>query len=147
MPTGWVAPSEGGESGGDEPVNPEPEPEPGVADGKSIATAYTFTTYSTSKPSGYPVMTFSGAENGATFTLESNKSSGYPTGLQKLNSGAWFTGNCAYTIGDETKQVNFDVSASYILGNSDDGFTLEYLYIVDYDGNAIYYKYDGTFNI
>jgi hypothetical protein len=146
MPEGWVAPSEGGESGGDEPVNPDPEqPETGVADGTSIAKAYTFTSYSTYKDFGYPVMCLSGAENGATFNFESNNSNGFPTGMHKFNDGAWYTALCEYKINGEAQAVDFVNSTIWVEGNNTNGFTVEYIYIVTEDGNGIYYKYDGKF--
>jgi hypothetical protein len=147
MPDGWVAPSEGG----DEP-DPEPEPEPDpdqpddvVADGTSIDTAYTFTTYSTYKDAGYPVMCLSGAENGATFNLESNSSSKYPTGFQYFNSGAWYTAVCEYSINGVVQNVDVSKSVTWLEGDNTNGFTVEYIYIVTSDGDGIYYKYDGKF--
>ena len=150
MPTGWVAPSEGGESGGesggDEPVNPEPdEPEPGVADGTSIAKAYTFTTYSTYKDGGYPVMCLAGAENGATFNFESNSMNGFPAGMHKFNDGAWYPALCEYKINGEAQAVDFVNSIIWVEGDNTNGYTVEYIYIVTEDGNGIYYKYDGKF--
>ena len=105
VPEGWVAPSEGS----DEP-EPEPDPDPDqpvVADGTSIATAYTFTTYSTYKDFGYPVMCLSGAENGASFNFESNSQNGFPTGLHKFNDGAWYPALCEYSINGEAQSVDF----------------------------------------
>ena len=148
MPEGWVAPSEGG----DEPVNPDPEqpeqpeqPETGVADGTSIAKAYTFTTYSTYQDFGYPVMCFSGAENGATFNFESNSQTKYPTGFQYFSSGAWYTTLCEYSINGVAQSVNVDKSITWLEGDNTNGYTVEYIYIVTSDGNGIYYKYNGKF--
>ena len=145
MPEGWVAPSEGS----DEP-EPEPEPEPDpdqpvVADGTSIATAYTFTTYSTYQDFGYPVMCFSGAENGATFNFESNSQTKYPTGFQYFSSGAWYTTLCEYSINGVAQSVDVNKSITWLEGDNTNGYTVEYIYIVTTDGNGIYYKYDGKF--
>ena len=151
MPEGWVAPSAGGDSGeggegGEEPVDPDPEqPEPGVADGTSIATAYTFTSYSTYKDFGYPVMCLSGAENGATFNFESNSQIGFPTGMHKFNDGAWYTALCEYKINGEAQAVDFVNSVIWVEGDNVNGYTVEYIYIVTEGGNGIYYKYDGKF--
>ena len=148
MPEGWVAPSEGG----DEPVNPDPEqpeqpeqPETGVADGTSIAKAYTFTSSSTYMDFGYPVMCLAGAENGATFNFESNSQIGFPTGMHKFNDGAWYPALCEYKINGEAQAVDFVNSVIWVEGDKVNGYTVEYIYIVTEDGNGIYYKYDGKF--
>ncbi len=120
--------------------------EQGVADGLTIETAYTFTTYSTYKDGGYPVMCLSGAENGAEFNLESNGTTKYPTGLQQLNSGAWYTDLCQYKINGATQGVDLEKSTTYLV-EENGGFTVEYIHIVTTDGNGLYYKYDGVMTI
>ena len=150
MPHGWVAPAVGGEEPGpDQPGGEEPEPDqPGgdvVADGLSIATAYTFTTYSTYQDFGYPVMCLSGAENGATFNFESNSQVGFPTGMHKFNDGAWYPALCEYKINGEAQAVDFVNSVIWVEGDNINGYTVEYIYIVTDGGNGIYYKYDGKF--
>ena len=140
MPTGWVAPSDGG----DQPDQPD-QPETGVADGTSIAKAYTFKSYSTYEDSGYPVMCLSGAENGATFNFESNSQNGFPTGMHYFNDGAWYPALCEYKINGEAQAVDFVNSIIWVDGNNVNGYTVEYIYIVTEGGNGIYYKYDGKF--
>ena len=128
-------------------ANPEPE-QPGgdvVADGTSIDTAYTFTTYYTYKDFGYPVMCLSGAENGATFNFESDSPTKYPTGFQYFSSGAWYTDLCEYYINGVRQSVDYKKSITWLEGDNTNGYTVEYIYIVTTDGNGIYYKYDGKF--
>lgn len=129
-----------------EPEDPENPGEGGVADGLTIETAYTFTTYSTYKDGGYPVMCLSGAENGAEFNFESNGTTKYPTGLVAFNGGAWYTGLCEYKINGVAQTVDFEKSMTYLV-EENGGFTVEYIYIVTSDGNGLYYKYDGVMTI
>lgn len=90
-------------------------------------------------------MCLSGAENGATFNLESNSTTKYPTGFQYFNSGAWYTAVCEYSINGVVQDVDVAKSVTWLEGDNTNGFTVEYIYIVTSGGDGIYYKYDGKF--
>ena len=137
--------------GGDEPVQPE---NPSNADGKTLETAYTFTTYTKQDDWGYPVMCLSGSEDNAVFEFESNSQSGYPTGLQAFNSGNWYPNWLKYevngtvihsTVGSEQPSA-INLAKSYTwLEKDGSGYTVEYIMIVLDNGDTVWYKFNGSF--
>ena len=123
-------------------------------DGKTLETAYKFTTYTKGSDMGYPVMCLSGSEDGAIFEFESNGTGAYPTGLQTFNSGGWYTNWIKYQVGDTLihstygaeQPSNIDVTKSYTyLTKSGNVYTVEYIKIVLNSGEEIWYTFDGTF--
>ena len=132
----------------------KPAASTGGADGKTLETAYKFTTYTKQTDMGYAVMCLSGSEDGAIFEFESNGTSTYPTGLQAFNSGAWYPGWIKYQVGDTLihstygpeQPSNIDVTKSYTyLTKSGNVYTVEYIKIVLNSGEEIWYTFDGTF--
>ena len=137
--------------GGDEPVQPE---NPSNADGKTLETAYTFTTYTKQDDWGYPVMCLSGSEDNAVFEFESNSQSGYPTGLNAFNSGQWYTNWLKYEVNGTLIHCTYgsnqpsaiDLSKSYTwLERGGSGYTVEYIMIVLNNGDTVWYKFNGSF--
>ena len=127
MPEGWVAPGEGGS--GDEGGS-------GGALG-TVDNPYTFTTCTISGTQ-YPILTFSGAEDGATLTLESNTSYGLPTGVVKLGNNGWWSSGHSYSLGE----IDPGYSYSSIDQNGDGSYTINYIMIKS-GSNTIYYHYSG----
>ena len=126
----------------------------GGADGKTLETAYKFTTYTKQTDFGYPVMCLSGSEDGAIFEFESNGQTTYPTGLQAFNSGGWYTNWIKYQVGDTLihstygpeQPSSIDVTKSYTyLTRTGNVYTVEYIKIVLNSGEEIWYTFDGTF--
>ena len=146
---GGDEPETPGEGGGDEPETPEtPEtPEPGVADGKTYDTAYTFTDCTLTRDSmGYPCLTFSGSENEAELYLSGNYQTYFKTGLYAIDNPsepAWYTKDCWYKVAGESKPMNAGNSYTYFDKNAS-GYIVDYIYIKTTDGTELYYKYKGT---
>ena len=143
---GGDEPETPGEGGGDEPETPE-TPEPGVVDGKTYDTAYTFTDCTLTRDSmGYPCLTFSGSENKAELYLSGNFTSYFKTGLCAIynpSAPAWYTQDCWYKVAGESKPMNAENSYTYFDKN-DSGYIVDYIYIMTTDGTELYYKYKGT---
>ena len=126
----------------------------GGADGKTLETAYKFTTYTKKIDFGYPVMCLSGSEDNAVFEFESNGSGSYPQGLLKFTHSSWYNNWIVYhvngeivhdTVGD-TRVSSIDLDKSYTyLTKSGNEYTVEYIKIVLYSGEEIWYTFDGTF--
>jgi hypothetical protein len=137
--------------GGDEPVQPE---NPSNADGKTLETAYTFTTYTKVYDMGFPVMCLSGSEDNAVFEFESNNDSNYPTGQQKFNSGAWYPNWLKYEVNgtlihstygpEQPSAINLEKSYTW-LERGGSGYTVEYIMIVLDNGDTVWYKFNGSF--
>ena len=148
-PGGGEEPEQPG--GGDEPVQPE---NPSNADGKTLETAYTFTTYTKQDDWGYPVMCLSGSEDNAVFEFESNNQSGYPTGLNAFNSGGWYTNWLKYEVNgtlihctygpNQPSAINWSESYTW-LERGGSGYTVEYIKIVLNNSDNVWYKFDGSF--
>ena len=135
MPDEWVAPAEGGESGGDEQENPG-EGGDGEPDG-TVNNPYTFTTCDVFVAM-FPRITFKGAEDGAELTLESNTSYGLPTGVVTLGNNGWWPSGHSYSLGD----IDPGYSYSSIDQNADGSYTVNYIMIKS--GNkTIFYHYSG----
>lgn len=114
-----------------------------AADGKTVETAYTFSSYSIGDDGGWPVLIFGAAEDGCRFEIESNDKGSFPTGLQTLNSGAWYTTWLNYFDANGNKiELNLKQSYSW-LETSGSGYSVEYFMLVTSAGDKIFYKYDG----
>ncbi|MEE0863506.1 MAG: hypothetical protein U0L61_00030 [Alistipes sp.] len=137
MPDGWVAPAEGGESGGDEPENPGDGGNTGGEPDGTVNNPYTFTTCDVFVAM-FPRITFKGAEDGAELTLESNTSYGLPTGVVTLGNNGWWPSGHSYSLGD----IDPGYSYSSIDQNADGSYTVNYIMIKS--GNkTIFYHYSG----
>ena len=99
-------------------------------------------------------MCLSGSEDNAVFEFESNGSGSYPQGLLKFTHSSWYNNWIVYhvngeivhdTVGD-TRVSSIDLDKSYTyLTKSGNEYTVEYIKIVLYSGEEIWYTFDGTF--
>ena len=136
MPEGWVDPSEGG-SGNEGGSGDEGDSDDPVYELGTVNNPYTFTTCDVFAAM-YPKLTFSGAEDGATLTLESNTSYGLPTGVITLGNNGWWSSGHSYSLGE----IDPGYSYSSIDQNGDGSYTINYIMIKS-GSKTVYYRYSG----
>lgn len=143
MPEDWVAPSEGGESGGGEPVNPDPEPDNELG---SELNPYTFTSVASN---GF-FLNFEGAENGASLQLDRqnsdvNQMSNYG-GPFALNYTAIIyagSGNIYNVNGTVYSYAQFAPYSTLEVTKADGNWTCKLKMSVDEGATYTYYTYTG----
>ena len=127
LPVGWIVPSEGGsgnEGGSGDELG-------------TVNNPYTFTKCDAVSRQ-FPVVTFSGAEDGATLTLESNTSYGLPTGVITLGDNGWWSTGHSYNLGE------IDPGFSYSsIDYTPNGYVVNYIMIKS-GSKIVYYRYNGT---
>ncbi|MBO7189981.1 MAG: hypothetical protein J6V55_05275 [Alistipes sp.] len=138
LPDGWIIPDvdDSGDDntgeGGDDNTGGGSEAELGT-----VNNPYTFTNCSVFAAQ-FPRLTFSGAEDGAELTLESNTSYGLPTGVITLGNNGWWPTGHSYNLGD----IDYGYSYSSIDQNSDGSYTINYIMIKS-GSKTVYYRYSG----
>ena len=138
LPGGWIIPDvddsgddNTGEGGGDN-TGGGSEAELGT-----VNNPYTFTECSVFVAQ-FPKLTFSGAEDGAELTLESNTGYGLPTGVITLGDNGWWSEGHSYNLGD----IDYGYSYSSIDQNPDGSYTINYI-MINSGGKTVFYRYSG----
>ena len=133
LPVGWIVPSEGGS--GNEGGSGE---EGGSGDELgTVNNPYTFTKCDAVSRQ-FPVVTFSGAEDGAILTLESNTSYGLPTGVITLGDNGWWSTGHSYNLGEIDHGYSYS-SIDY----TPNGYVVNYIMIKS-GSKTVFYRYNGT---
>ena len=140
MPEGWIIP-EGSGSGDDNEGEGGDSGDEGGSEAElgTVNNPYTFTQCDVVvKQQYYPVVTFSGAEDGAVLSLESNTSYGLPTGVITLGNNGWWPNGHSYSLG----QIDLGYSYSSIDQNGDGSYTVNYI-MIKTGSKVVYYRYSG----
>ena len=148
MPEGWDAPSEGGESGGDEPVNPDPD-QPGQGGDNELGSEsnpYTFTSVASN---GF-FLNFEGAENGASLQLDRQNSDvnqmsnlGGPFALNYTAIIYAGSGNIYNVNGTVYSYAQFAPYSTLEVTKADGNWTCKLKMSVDEGATFTYYTYTG----
>ena len=141
---------EGGESGGDEPVNPDPDPEqPGQGGGNELGSESNPYTFSSVAVNNF-FLNFEGAENGASLQLDRQSSDvnvmsnyGKPFALNYTSIIYGGSGN-VYNVGGNTYYyASFAPYSTLEVTKADGNWTCKLKMSVDGGATFTYYTYTG----